>query len=83
MCMWGWGWGSEGGWGLWGIAGLAVFWLVFLAVMVLLVRSIARTAGPAPSRQAGGRELDELTKRYASGEISRDEFWRLRRELQL
>jgi uncharacterized membrane protein len=80
MCIW--GWGADGRWGLWGIAAAAAFWLVFLVAMILLVRSIAKSAGPAPARHGGGRELDTLTRRYARGEISRDEYWRLKRELQ-
>jgi len=78
-------WGYDGGWGWWGWMGLAhgVLWWVFLILgIVLLVRWIsrsdARTAAAPPVETA----LDILKKRYAKGEIGREEFEQKKLDLQ-
>jgi putative membrane protein len=67
-----------GGWLM--MIALAFFWLLLIAGVILVVIWLAtRYGGPA----AGGREtpLDILKRRYANGEISREEYERMRREL--
>jgi putative membrane protein len=78
-------WGYDGGWGWWGWMGLAhgVLWWAFLILgIVLLVRWIsrsdARTAAAPPAETA----LDILKKRYAKGEIGREEFEQKKLDLQ-
>lgn len=75
-------WHGPGGWmtGPWAwvfAVFAALFWLLILGTLVWLVIWLIRQTGPA------GREspLDILKTRYARGEISRDEYERMRQEL--
>lgn len=76
--MMGWGWGPVGAW--WGILGM-VFGLAVLAGLVLLViwavRQFAPAAGPS-----GSRALEVLKERYARGEITREQYEQMRRDLE-
>jgi putative membrane protein len=71
--------GGRGGWGMPLVGGL--FWLAILAGIVLLITSAARHQGP--SRPAGAEEppLDILKRRLAKGEITREEYESLKKEL--
>jgi len=75
--MW---WGGTDGWG-WGMAIVhSVLWWVILVVgIVLLVRLLRREpqAGAPPAETA----LDVLKKRYARGEIGKDEFEQKKRDI--
>ncbi len=72
-----WGWGGPNPW--WGIAGM-VFGLAVLVGLVLLViwavRQFAPPAGTAP------RALEILKERYARGEITREQYEQMRRDLE-
>jgi putative membrane protein len=82
--MWGWGWGpgGYGGYGgplIW--IGHALGILVFIAIIVgivFLVRYLVRQ-----SRRAGSEDsaLEILKRRYAKGEISKEEYAEKRRDL--
>ena len=66
------------GWG-WG---MGLGWLIAIAAIVLLIVVITRAPG---SRRDGGSEdsaLDIVKKRYARGEIDKQEYERLRRDLE-
>lgn len=67
--MYGWGAGS-GAWGVgWMILSMALFWGILLAVLFLLVRSNdRRKGGDEPSA------VDVLRRRFANGEIQKEEF---------
>ena len=82
--MWGWGWGlGHGAYGFpfWWLA--AGFRLVVLAAIVVGVVYLARFF----SRQTGWRgrheesALDILQKRYARGEITREQYEEMKRNL--
>jgi len=66
------------GWGfsIWMMIAMAVFWLVFLAGIVLLIVWAANR-----SRPAGGSALDVLNRRYAQGEISREQYEQMKRDI--
>jgi putative membrane protein len=69
-------------WGGTGTFGMVVFWGVLVVAVGLLVRWIGgqtgqRVAQPHPTETA----LEILKKRYARGEISRNEFDEMRRAL--
>jgi putative membrane protein len=53
---------------VWGLTGVA-FWIVLIALLVLLVRATRTT-----TRASGGPAVRLLEKRYARGEITREEF---------
>jgi len=84
MMFWGpWGWG--GGWGtglgVWGIV-LGVFgMLVPLVFLGLIIWAVVRLAHGSPVRSREDSALAVLRERYARGEISRDDYERMKREL--
>ncbi len=65
------GWG--GGWmWLWGVAMM----VLFVVLIVWLVRAADRPTGPTrgPAPEPGARAREILAERYASGEISTEEY---------
>jgi len=71
----GWMWGL--GMGLGGVVMLA-FWGALLVGIVLLVRSMGAAGGP-PSHST---PLDTLKRRYAAGEITREQYQQMRTDLE-
>jgi putative membrane protein len=74
------------GWGWHGV-GMGVMGMFWILLLVLLVVLAARWALPAWRNKsalapASDSPLDVLKKRYARGEISADEFARIRREIE-
>ena len=70
--------GFEGmGWG-WiglGMAHMLLFWVLVIVGIVALARSFGNSA--APRRDS----LDILNERYARGELTRDQFEQMKRDL--
>jgi putative membrane protein len=82
------GWEMEFGWGGWLIGGLVVllFWGGVVALAFFAIRALMRSGG---GRAEGGSQLrsdesalDILQKRYARGEISREEYLEMKRVLE-
>jgi putative membrane protein len=76
-----WGLGYGGGWGGLGWLGplfMLAFWALVIIGVVFLVRYLVRHG-----RAGGGQEsaLEILKRRYARGEIEREEFEAKRRDL--
>jgi putative membrane protein len=73
-----WYWGSGYGWGmaLFGILSMLLFWGGIAAVIVFVVRSLSASR-PAPNDAA----IDALRRRLATGEITPEEFERIRKVL--
>ena len=69
-------WDMHDGMGWWMVAGTV--WMVFF--WGLVVWAVLRLNG-AGSSQAGDSALETAKRRYAAGEISRDEFEQIRRDL--
>jgi putative membrane protein len=62
---------------------MSLFWLLVIAGVVLLIVSFTRRGqvtglGPGPS---GSRALEILKERYAKGEITRDQYEEMRRDI--
>ena len=80
-----WGMGCCGGWGGLGMILAVVFWGVVLYGLFLLFRSFSTSrpsgmTGPAgPSRRDA---LEILKERYARGEITREEFLSMKKDLE-
>ncbi len=75
MMNWGnYGWGMGFGWIF-----MVLFWVLVIVGVVYIVQTISRRAG-----QPGGEEtpLDILKKRYAKGEITKEEFERMKDDLK-
>ncbi len=70
----GWGYGNGMGWGGW--FGMISFWVLLVVAIVLAVQW-------GRGRGFGGETpLDVLKKRYARGEITKEEFERMKRDLE-
>lgn len=75
-------WGHEGitcGLGGWG---MMIFWIIVVIAIIFLVRWLAgqgRTSSGTSEKQESA--LDILKKRYAKGEIDKEEFERKKRDL--
>lgn len=71
-----WGWMSMGGMGL--------VWILLLVVIVFVVWRFAGANGRGPAEPPGAKEspLEILERRYARGEIDREEFEQRRRDLR-
>jgi putative membrane protein len=87
MYWWGPGWGHMGGYyGIFMYVYMFI-WLVVLAgvfyLIIRLIRSLASSAGPV-NRDDAFREtpLDILKRRYAAGEITKDQYDRMREDLK-
>ena len=65
--------GMGGGW-----FGMGLWWIVGVALVVWLVWIANRGSGKS---MAGDSAVDLLHKRYASGEIGRDEYEQKKRDL--
>ncbi|OGW51186.1 MAG: hypothetical protein A2078_13445 [Nitrospirae bacterium GWC2_57_9] len=70
-------WGSGMGWLGWIF--MIVFWIAVIAGVVLLVRWIASSMDKERGPQSQESALDMLKKRYAKGEISKEEYERKKR----
>ncbi len=74
MMNWGnYGWGMGFGW-IW----MIIFWVLVIAGIAYIVQAVVR--GSRRGEQ-GESPLDILKKRYAKGEIGKEEFERLRDDL--
>ncbi len=69
----GWGWGMGFGW-----AFMVLFWIIVIAVIVFIVKAVT---GGEKSRREEESAVDILKKRYARGEISKEDFDRMRDDL--
>ena len=75
-----------GWWMLWGGLMMVFFWGAIIALVVWAVQSLGR--GEAGHTQRGGATpparppLEIAKERYARGEISRDEFEQMKRDLE-
>jgi putative membrane protein len=88
--MWGHGFGGHG----FGFPGMIfgglmmlVFWGAIIVLVFFVIRALSRTGSvhsappPAAAAPAGDRALDILRERYARGEITKEQFEQMRRDL--
>ncbi len=71
-------WGA--GYGLFGMLFMLLFWILIIVGVVLIIRWLIGEAKPT---QSGHSEtpLDILKKRYASGEITKEQYESMKRDL--
>ena len=69
-------WGGMQGLG-WGWIGFVLFWGLVILAIVALVKWFAPGAGPSSEQ----RPIDILKARYAKGELTREQFEQMKREL--
>jgi putative membrane protein len=79
--MWhnGYGWGMGGGYWLFGV----VFWALGIAVVVLLILALVRRSSGYRSGWHGGEPdaLEIAKRRYARGEITKEQFEQMKKDL--
>jgi putative membrane protein len=86
--QWGMGdtpWGWHIWWGAWGMGMLLfmlLFWALVIAGIVALVRWAFGWSGFGGRAMRGGRALDILKERYARGELTREQFEAMRRDIE-
>jgi putative membrane protein len=61
---------------------MLLFWALVIGAIVLAVRWFAASSGGEPTAARRETALDVLKRRYASGEIGRDEFETRKRDLE-
>ncbi len=75
MMHWGdYGWGMGFGWLF-----MVLFWALVILGAVYIFRMVSERSRPA---EKGGTALDILKKRYAKGEITKEEFERMKDDLK-
>jgi putative membrane protein len=81
----GWGWGMHPGmmgWGWVGILFMLIFWILVVVLIILLIR---RLISPSTTQKASSpmedSALEILKKRYARGEINKEEFEAKKKDL--
>lgn len=79
-------WGDMGSWGpfgwLWGITGflfMAAFWVGIILLIFYGIRALSRSGSSGSGRETSA--LDIARNRYARGEISKEEYEQLKRDL--
>jgi putative membrane protein len=82
--MMGWGsWGGYGGYGM-GIVGslfMLLFWGLIIVGLVLVVRRLWDHGRSSAGEGSGDSPLDILKRRYARGEISKEDYDRIKQDL--
>ena len=74
------GWGMMGGWGGFGWLWMVLWWALIVAGIVVLVRWFSARA--AEDEKPEGKALDLLKERYTRGELDRDTYEKMRRDLE-
>lgn len=81
MMPWGWGMGDGWGFGIFGMLLGLVFWALLIAGIILGIKwLLEQTRAGASGR--GESALEILKKRYARGEIDKEEFEDKKKDLQ-
>ena len=80
MWDWTWGWGTSLGMGLLGIFLRVLFWGVIIALIVWLIVRLTRREHNG-SDTGKRKPLDIARERYAKGEITKEEFDNLKKDL--
>lgn len=66
------------GWG--GGIGMIIFWIILIVVIVLLVKSFTSRSSERIERRES--PMDILNRRYASGEIEKEEYAEKKKDLE-
>lgn len=73
-------WAGGMGWGLMGGLWMLLFWIVVIGLVVWGVMRISGSGGPGGARRDDA--LDIARRRFANGEITKEQFDEIRRTLQ-
>jgi len=70
--------GMGGGW-----FGMGFFWIVLIVAGAVLIGVLSRRTGAGSATMGAESARDILDRRYASGEIGKDEYEQKKRDLQV
>ena len=72
------------GFGIGGLLLMVLFWIVLIAGAVWLIKMIFSGTSNRPGEDSGKNEnaIDILNKRYARGELEREDYERMKADLQ-
>jgi putative membrane protein len=68
-----------GGW--WGWIMMILFWALIIAGVVALAKWLFSSSRQSAPGRSGGSALDILKERYARGEITKDEFEQMKKDI--
>jgi len=74
-----------GWWGMpvLGVIGMLLFWVLLIGGIVWLVQSLSRGTRTSTPSDPDGSPLEILKRRYAKGEITKEQFEQMKRDLGL
>jgi len=75
--MWNWGIGMGEWWMVLGIIGTVVFWGGVIVLVIWAVKKLSQRSGGGEVKGA----LDVLKERYARGEINKEQFEQMKKDL--
>ena len=72
------------GFGIGGFIGMVLVWILLIVGAVWLIKQIFSGSSNRPGNSPGAEEraIDILDKRYARGDIDREEYERMKNDLQ-
>lgn len=80
--MGGQGFGSGGTWGIvGGIISMLFFLLIIIGTILLIMWVVRQVSHPTTHGISASRGMEILKERYAKGEISKEEFERMKKDL--
>ncbi|HMM22476.1 MAG TPA: SHOCT domain-containing protein [Selenomonadales bacterium] len=82
MCGW---FGGPGGWfggGIFMMLSMILFWVLIIWGGVVLARRLSRSSHCDRLAMESGPAYEILKERYAKGEITRDEFEQIKKDIQ-
>ncbi len=68
------------GWGSWGFGWF--IWIIILVIIIWGVIKIVSSTSNKPQHHSGDDALEILKKRYARGEITKEQYDQMRKDLQ-
>ncbi|MDA8387255.1 MAG: SHOCT domain-containing protein [Nitrospiraceae bacterium] len=73
--------GGPYGGGLWMVLNVLIWTILVAGLALLLVWIVSRAGKSGRDKGTGETALDVLKKRYASGEISKEDFERMKKDI--
>ncbi|MFC1968303.1 SHOCT domain-containing protein [Chloroflexota bacterium] len=70
-----------GSWMIFGVIAMVVLWVLLLALVLWGIKRLAEYGGSGPSTTEKHDPLDIARERYARGDISREEFEQIKKDL--
>jgi len=77
-------WYMHDGWGWWMVFGgiwMLLFWIAVIWLMVWGIRTLVRRGGPKSGTPEKRDPLEIAKERYAKGQISKEEFDQIKKDL--